>query len=542
MLKFADLSVDNMSGGNSIDSFMQNFPNSYIPLFMMYLGRHNLLDIVEDLGDSNKRVILRITREEIKNFFEGSEYECPFIETQAEHNKLLKELLDKKDYDFVKSSISEIPLFELLKYRDKDNIYDISMCLKGEDDQTLIRIYKILSVSEEQVQKNGKVLLFLLLWEMEWHSFTNYLYSEKESEYSTENWISAFENSLSKIQAYSREKIWMQPKELTQVILSKKMPGKMFNPFAGLASYSVKSLYDEEDFYSKVYALGNEYTGQEIDPISWAVGKLRLLAYGTDSSNYVLTDSRNWTDEFFPNIICTPPFGVKIMNEMGKMEYADHFAVRRSVHNMTYGGMTACVVPASFLTRKDTYELRKQLAQERLIDTIVALPEGLFLPYTNIKTAIIFLKNERNTTVRFVDASRYYLVEGREKKLQKEGVKMLIQHNDFPDYLYKADERRLQVLKSEFLSSFTLCRADEIIERDYTFNVRSYIRQNRNANKGYEPIYLGSIFFPVISDRDEITQIIRPDKHLEYGRLVTLDDLSSNPLLPYFDYTSLQIH
>ena len=170
MLKFADLSIDNKSKRNSLDSFMQYFPNSYLPLYMMYVGRHNLLDIVENPDDSDKQVVLQITRQEIKDFFEGSEYERPICDILTERDSLLKEVLEDKDYGLIKAAISEMPFYELLKYRDKDGLIRLGIRVK-EEDKSLCNIYKILSVPEEQIKKSSKVLLFLLLWEIEWDAF-----------------------------------------------------------------------------------------------------------------------------------------------------------------------------------------------------------------------------------------------------------------------------------------------------------------------------------------------------------------------------------
>ena len=491
MLKFDDLNVEKKS--NTIDSFMQYFPNSYLPLFMMYIGRYNLLDIVENPQDSDKQIILQVTRQELLSFFEGSKYERPFCELKAEIYTSLKKAVGEKDYNSLMASLFETPFYELLQYKDNEDIIAVGMRIKEEGSQCLCNIYNILSVPDEQIEKSSKVLLFLLLWEIELNAFFSYEYSEKENEFQTEKWISFFEESLSKIQAYSREKIWMQPEELTKVILSKKLAGRLFNPFAGLASYSVHTVFEEDGFYNKD-GVGENYIGQEIDEQSWAVGKLRLLAYQTDSEHYTISDSRLWTDQFFPNIMSTPPFGVKIINEEGIMEYADNYVLRRSIETMTEEGMTACVVPASFLTRKDAYDLRKRLIKEKVIDTIVALPEGIFLPYTNVKTAIIFLKKATNNTIKFVDATKYYTVNGRERKLAVNSVIRLIRYDEFPDYLYSSDELNLQEIKSKFLSSISICRNEEIVEKDYSLNVRSYIHHGQNANERYEILYLSHIF------------------------------------------------
>jgi type I restriction enzyme M protein len=537
MLKFADLNVEEKS--NKIDSFMQNFPNSYLPLLMMYIGRYDLLDIVENPQDSDKQIILQVTRQEIKSFFEGSKWERPYYEIQAEVDASLKKAIEGKNYDRILVSIFETPFYKILEYKDNDEICTIGMRLKDKGNQCLFNIYNILSIPDEQIEKSSIVLLFWLLWDIEVDASITFPYSEKEDEFQTDKWLSAFEEALSKIQAYSREKIWMQPAELTQVVLSKKLKGRLLNPFAGLASYSVNIMFDEEGLYNKDHELGDYYIGQEIDEQTWAVGKLRLLAYQTDSKYYTVSDSSLWTDKYFPNIMSTPPFGIKIMNEEGIMENADNFVLRRSIETMTEGGMTACVVPASFLTRKDSYDLRKRLIKGKLVDTVVALPEGIFLPYTNVKTAIIFLTNTVNNNIKFVDATTYYTVNGRERKLAVKAVMRLIEFDEFPDYLYHSEELNLQEIKSKFLSSICICRNEEIVEKDYSFNVHSYIRHSQNANERYEVLYLDHIFFPVTKDRDEIVRKTKPEKHLETGRLVMLNDLSTNPLLPYFDSNSL---
>ncbi len=414
MLKFADLGVDFVELLDE-NVYMKTFPNSYMPLLMMYLGRYNLLEIVENPVAEDEQIFNIITTAEISEFFSRSKYERPYNEVWFEFRDILDKALNKNvaiDYYDV---ISSFPVFLLLKYRDSHNIKRIGMRIKADDKHRLLDIQNKLCVKEDELRNISKVYYFLFLWSISTKSFISDITKGNNSQ--TEKWIEKFDETLAKIQAYSRDKMWMQPEELTRIILSKKHNGRVFNPFAGLASYSVNGSIDDSGFYIKDKTLGDDYYGQEIDSISWAVGKLRLLAYGSDSDNYINSDSTLWTDKNFPNILSTPPFGLKLQNEIGEMEFADHFVLRRSIDTMRNGGMTACVVPASFLTRKDTYELRMQLVREKLLNTVVLLPEGVFLPYTNIKTAIVFLERETNNTVKFVDASIYFKEKGRERKL-----------------------------------------------------------------------------------------------------------------------------
>src|SRR5690606_20554528 len=83
---------------------------------------------------------------------------------------------------------------------------------------------------------------------------------------------------------------FIQPLELTRLICGLTyLPegAKIFNPFAGLASFGVN--FDE----------GQEYFGQELNPTTWALGALRIKAYEIPgNSKYVCDDSiLNWPDK-----------------------------------------------------------------------------------------------------------------------------------------------------------------------------------------------------------------------------------------------------
>lgn len=530
MLKFADLLVDNKSEKSKIEFFSQKFLNSYFPLLMLYLGRVDSFTVKINVDEDDPYTIISITQDEIRDFFDQSDFDKSVDEVKRNLGLT----------DLATDIWNSIPMFHLLAYRDEKGVNNIGLCIKENTDHILFNILKILAIQEEDILKVGKVYTFLNLWEIGTigAGLSN---KGKEDSIHFEEWIKKFEDAIVKIQAYSRDRLWAQPEELTDIMLSlRDSKGPIFNPFAGLASFSVKSLKDDIGYYNTELALHDDYYGQEIDSITWAVGKLRLLAYNTNSENYVLSDSNKWIDKTFNYIFSTPPFGTKIKNEDGKMEYADSFVLRRSVDTMENGGLTACVVPASFLTRKDTYELRKLLVENRLIEKVVALPEGVFLPYTNIKTALIVLRNKRNNSVKFIDATRFYKVDGRERKLNRSFIKNLIQYNEYPEYEYRdTDKALLQVVKSEFLSSITNCRFDEIIEKDYILNVHTYIRHSSLSKEGYEDIYLGSIFFPIQKDREEIVKKTKPENYFQFGRCVDLNDLSSNPYHPYIDYSSL---
>ncbi len=50
----------------------------------------------------------------------------------------------------------------------------------------------------------------------------------------------------------------------------------------------------------------------------------------------------------------------------------------------------ALVVPEGFLFRKDTAAVRQFLLSKAKLQLVISLPQGTFLPYTGVKTSILY--------------------------------------------------------------------------------------------------------------------------------------------------------
>jgi len=528
MLKFADLSVDMKSYENSLNSYMKLFPNSYMPLLIMTLAKKGLLTFKEDDTVNDSHVLIQISKQEAMDFV-GDELRKGKANSSDIINYSIDEL--KKSFGEGNDMYVLMPLLSFINMK-SDRIY---MIIDDSASEDIIKVKDIIMSHEPEHKNNAALWYFYVMIFMK--TILDYPQGN-EDDLDKCKWFSYFDEILVKLQTYAGDKTWMQPEALTEIILSMKEDGDLYNPFAGLASYQTRNIitFDGDVLYS--LNVGDGYFGQEIDELTWAIGKLRLIAYDTDSRNYKLSDSTLWIDRSFPNVISTPPFGLKIQNEKKEKEYADHFVVRRSVDTMSDDGMAAIVVPASFLTRKDSYTLRKRIIDEHLLEVVVILPEGIF-SNTNLKTAIIFLSKRDNNTVKFVDASKYFFTEGRIRKLAKKAIINLLLNNEFPEDEYTYDERKIEALKNEFNASFNICRLDEIIDSDYTLSVNKYIHQLKSSDE-LEVDYLGNIFFPVTKDREEVINSTFDDNPSKTGRYVETEDLSTNPLTPYLDYLSLK--
>lgn len=239
----------------------------------------------------------------------------------------------------------------------------------------------------------------------------------------------------------------IQPQELSRFICSLvDLPknAKIFNPFAGLASFGV--FFDQEI----------SFHGQEINQKSWAIGALRLMAHGKmPKSNFKCQDSiLAWPeDETFDLIVSNPPYGMRISNNY-KEVVPDHrriepFFIEKGIGSLSADGKLVALLPMGFLSNGSLKEknLRNQLVAEDLIDTIISLPGGL-LQNTGIPLVILIIDKNKKAPgrVRFVEGQNFVdTLNSREKILNNEGLLTLIQSGyQDSDKIRIVDNRRIK--------------------------------------------------------------------------------------------------
>ena len=111
-------------------------------------------------------------------------------------------------------------------------------------------------------------------------------------------------------------------------------------------------------------------------------------------------------------------------------------------------------------------EIRTQLIENNHIDTIIGLPANIFFG-TGIPTTIIVLKQKRkNTDVLIVDASKYFIKEGKNNKLQASDIKRI------SDVVINRESRDKF---SKVVSKKT------IVENDYKLNIPRYVDSSAAA-------------------------------------------------------------
>ncbi|MGL5603662.1 MAG: type I restriction-modification system subunit M [Plesiomonas sp.] len=106
---------------------------------------------------------------------------------------------------------------------------------------------------------------------------------------------------------------------------------------------------------------------------------------------------------------------------------ADFAFLLHDLYHLKPDGIMTIVLPHGVLFRGgDEGEIRKQLIEQNHIDAIIGLPANIFFG-TSIPTVILVLKQKRqNTDVLIVDASKHFVKEGKNNKLQASDIKRIV--------------------------------------------------------------------------------------------------------------------
>lgn len=166
--------------------------------------------------------------------------------------------------------------------------------------------------------------------------------------------------------------------------------------------------------------------GNEKTPIAYIMWVMNMILHGIENPNInkknTLTDDiRSFEEKDRHNIIiANPPFGGKekdqiqanfpIKTNATEMLFMQHF-----MKKLKTGGRAAIIVPewVLFNTSNSFQEVKKMLLEDFNLHSIVSLPAWVFLPYSGVKTNIIFFDKTKST-----EQIRYYEVS-LERKLTK---------------------------------------------------------------------------------------------------------------------------
>ena len=142
--------------------------------------------------------------------------------------------------------------------------------------------------------------------------------------------------------------------------------------------------------------------GLELKPLTYLLGSMNMILHGIEGANLELANTLEVHNQNVGEkakhkvIVANPPYGGKMAQEL-----QSNFRVRSAateclflqhiMANLAKGGRAGVIVPEGVLFRGGPdQKVRKELLEQFNLHTILSLPAGCFLPYTGVKTNVLF--------------------------------------------------------------------------------------------------------------------------------------------------------
>jgi type I restriction enzyme M protein len=226
----------------------------------------------------------------------------------------------------------------------------------------------------------------------------------------------------------------------------------------------------------------NTFYGLENKPLTYLLGTMNMILHGIEGANLELT---NTLEIHSPNvgekskydvILSNPPYGGKMDQTMQTnfrvlSAATECLFLQHIMANLAKGGRSGVVIPEGVLFRGGPdQKVRKELLEQFNVHTILSLPAGCFLPYTGVKTNVLFF--DRREDGSGTKSVWYYELTNDGFELKQ--TRRPIEGDQIPDFLQKWGKR----IVSD--NSWTV-PIKNIIERSYDLSAK-----NPNRKDDYE--------------------------------------------------------
>ena len=347
---------------------------------------------------------------------------------------------------------------------------------------------------------------------------------------------------------------YFTPRHVVKAIVdfvSPKYNEKIYDPFCGTGGFLTNAFHyiRENNNLSKEeeYNLKNKNIyGHEITTTA-KTAKMNMILQGDGHSGIQQLDSLfNPIDKKYDLIITNIPFSQKIVKKViidGKehsinevtekyenslaKNSGDAVCVLHCFRALKEGGRMALVVPEGFLFRNVEKYTRRFLLDNSNLEAIISLPQGTFLPYTAVKTSILYfvnahtpkpqkefwyyeaknigfsLDNHRRVIHGFNDLDMIKSSINKFKKAQKDKdiKKGLLQDGFQLIDLQKVIDNNYNLVGGVYReikqdSNFELVTLDNLIDKNIIVGKKGNIITKERAKKGSIPVIAGGKTYP----------------------------------------------
>jgi type I restriction enzyme M protein len=234
------------------------------------------------------------------------------------------------------------------------------------------------------------------------------------------------------------------------------------------------------------------FFGNEKTPLSYVMGVMNMILHQIESPNIakkntLTTDIRGLEEkDRYDCILANPPFGGKEKEQIQqnfpiKSNATELLFLQHMMNHLKLNGKCGVVVPEGILfqTNKAFQSVKKELLERFNVHTIVSLPAGIFLPYSGVKTNVLFFDRNGSTSDIF-----YYEVKPSYKLTKNKPI----QYEHFKEFLEVWKDRKLTdnswIVNVNDIKDFDISaknpKVKEVIEHKSPIELVENIKDNNN--------------------------------------------------------------
>ncbi len=251
-------------------------------------------------------------------------------------------------------------------------------------------------------------------------------------------------------------------------VVDPKAGQTVYDPAVGSCGFLIEANEHmrKEDLSSEQLKFLNldTFFGNEKTPLSYVMGVMNMILHGVESPNIskkntLIDNIRNFEEaNRFDCILANPPFGGKEKEQIQanfpiKSNATELLFLQHMMKKLKLNGKCGLVIPEGvlFQTNKAFQAVKKELLEDFNVHTILSLPSGVFLPYSGVKTNVVFFDKAGKTE------EIYYYEVNPENKLTKNKP---IKDTHFSEFLESYKEKRLNnnswIVKIEDIKDFDI--------------------------------------------------------------------------------------
>lgn len=309
---------------------------------------------------------------------------------------------------------------------------------------------------------------------------------------------------------------YFTPRNIVKTIINlvdPKFKETVYDPFCGTGGFLTEAfnyikenniIEGEED----LKRLGhNTLYGREITTTA-RIAKMNMVLHGDGHSGIQQINTLINPDYLLPNgevkkfdvVVTNMPFSqtitrkiiengkAKTENNISPLYYngiaknnGDAVCVLHCLRALKEGGRMALVVPEGFLFRKDLSAVRKFLLSKAKLQSVISLPQGVFLPYTGVKTDILYFTDAHKTN----NQKEYWFFEAKNIGVTLNNHKRKIKGNNDLKTIESSDIKKVDKipdLKDNMLEiGFEIINLEKVKNNDYNF-VGNVYREIKEQN------------------------------------------------------------